>query len=121
MPTSQTIGAPAEHNITAWRGSDIRIPLALTDGDGAAIDLTGWEWQSSIARLDGTLVDTTWTIETVDAEEGTAMMSLESEVTTEAEEFPHQTRYEVWRVDAAGDRLPLMHGTFTVLPSSTEE
>ena len=81
MTCETTTGADSTVYVSAYRGDDINLDVALFGADEQPLDITGWTWAAQLRDSAGGLV-ADWTVLVTDAAAGELSLTLASATTT---------------------------------------
>jgi hypothetical protein len=108
-------------NFTIEQGTDVTLPLAVTDPDGAAIDLTGCTAAMMIRRS----YDATDTLVSLSDDDGITLGGADGTITIIVDSSVTNTMtagtavYDFKLFDSLGDPVRLIQGIITISPAVT--
>lgn len=98
---------PATYNIRPQRRADYPLTVVFKDGNGAAINLSGWTVLAQVWDRNRTSKIGDWTVVVTSAANGEVTLTLPYTVTAV---LPDEARYDVMLINAAGLREYYLEG-----------
>lgn len=98
---------PGVYNIRPQRRADFVLSLGLKDGNGAALNITGWTVLAQVWNKERTTKYGDFTVQVTNAATGAITLTLPYTVTTL---LPAEARYDVMLINPSGLREYYLEG-----------
>ena len=109
---------PATLNLDIYQEDTYTRDIQIQDGDGSAVDITGWTFAAQIRRSPGGPLEADFAVDVTDAQQGEITLSLASD-TTQALSTNGRHVWDFQATHADGTVRTYLQGHVTVRPDVT--